>query len=182
MKRLMVIIAVFALLVAANAGAQGFTLKSDDMGGQLTETQVMAGYGCSGKNTSPSLRWINAPAQAKSFAVTVYDPDAATGSGWWHWIVYNIPAGVNELKADAGRVEKNLAPPGSVQHPTDFGRPGFGGACPPPGDRAHRYVFTVYALSIPKVELNEKASPGMVGYVLNSYAVAKASLTAYYKR
>ena len=126
----------------------------------MTLSQVFSGFGCSGKNISPSLKWINAPRNTKSFAVTVYDPDAPTGSGWWHWVIFNIPAGVNELKADAGRIEKNLAPAGSIQSVTDFGKPGFGGACPPQGDKAHRYIFTVYALSVAKLDLDEKTSAG----------------------
>jgi Raf kinase inhibitor-like YbhB/YbcL family protein len=182
MKQIMLIGVILTLLVAVNVGAQEFTLKSDDLGGQLTQSQVFSGFGCSGKNISPSLKWINAPGNTKSFAVTVYDPDAPTGSGWWHWVIFNIPAGVNELKADAGRTEKNLAPAGSIQSVTDFGRPGFGGACPPQGDKAHRYIFTVYALSIAKLNLDEKTSPAMVGFVLNSNTIAKASLMSYYRR
>jgi len=182
MRKIMLLSVVLALLVAGNVGAQEFTLKSNDMEGQLTQSQVFSGFGCSGKNISPSLKWIHAPSNTKSFAVTVYDPDAPTGSGWWHWVIFNIPAGVNELKADAGRIEKNLAPAGSIQSVTDFGKPGFGGACPPQGDKAHRYIFTVYALSITKLDLDEKTPPAMVGFFLNSSTIAKASLIAYYQR
>jgi Raf kinase inhibitor-like YbhB/YbcL family protein len=182
MKIIMLISVVLTLLVAVDVKAQVFTLKSDDLGGQLTKSQVFSGFGCGGKNISPSLKWINAPSNTKSFSVTVYDPDAPTGSGWWHWIIFNIPAGVNELKADAGRIEKNLAPPGSIQSVTDFGKPGFGGACPPQGDKVHRYIFTVYALSIAKLDLDRQKSPAMVGFVLNSNTIAKASLIAYYQR
>ena len=182
MGKTVVIFVLLVLLVAGNGNAQEFTLKSDDLGGQLTLAQVFSGFGCSGKNISPALKWINPPANTKSFAVTVYDPDAPTGSGWWHWVIFNIPAGVTELIADAGRVEKNLAPAGSIQSLTDFGKPGFGGACPPQGDKAHRYIFTVYALNTAKLDLNEKTSPAMVGFVLNSSTIAKASLIAYYRR
>jgi len=182
MQRLVFIVMAVTFLFIGNAGAQQFTLKSDDLGGQLTESQVFSGFGCSGKNISPSLKWVNAPANAKSFAVTVYDPDAPTGSGWWHWVIFNIPANVSELKADAGRIEKRLAPVGSIQSLTDFGKPGFGGACPPQGDRPHRYVFTVYALNIPKLDLDDKTSPAMVGFMLNSNLLAKASLISYFQR
>lgn len=182
MKRIILVSVILTLLVVVNVGAQEFTLKSDDFGGQLTQSQELSGFGCSGKNISPSLKWTNAPRNTKSFAVTVYDPDAPTGSGWWHWVIFNIPAGVNELKADAGRTDKNLAPAGSIQSLTDFGKPGFGGACPPQGDKAHRYIFTVYALSIAKANLDEKTSPAMVGFVLNSNTIAKASLISYYRR
>jgi Raf kinase inhibitor-like YbhB/YbcL family protein len=182
MRKMILTIMALILLAAGTAGAQGFTLKSDDMGGQLTLTQVYSGFGCTGKNISPALKWINAPEGTKSFAVTVYDPDAPTGSGWWHWVIFNIPANVTELKADAGRPEKKLAPEGSVQSITDYGVPGFGGACPPEGDKEHRYVFTIYALKIAKLDLDAKASPAMAGFYLNNNTIAKASLIAYYQR
>ena len=180
--RIISMLIVLTLLVVANVSAQEFTLKSDDMGGQLSLSQVFEGMGCSGKNMSPSLKWINAPANTKSFAVTVYDPDAPSGSGWWHWVIFNIPAGVNELKADAGRLEKKLAPAGTVQSVTDWGRPGFNGACPPAGAPAHRYLFTVYALSVPKLDLDEKTPPATVGFMMSASTIAKASLIAYYQR
>lgn len=171
-----------ALFTTGGVYAGTFTLASDDLGGQLTLEQVFSGFGCTGNNISPSLKWMNAPKDTKSFAVTVYDPDAPTGSGWWHWVIFNIPADVNELKKDAGRPEKNLAPKGSIQSVTDYGQPGFGGACPPTGDKAHRYVFTVYALKVDKLDLTEKSPPAMVGYFLNQNAIAKASLVSYYQR
>jgi hypothetical protein len=143
---------------------------------------VFSGFGCTGKNISPSLKWINAPKDTKSFAFTVYDPDAPTGSGWWHWVIFNISSGINELKADAGNLQKGLAPKGSVQSVTDFGMPGFGGACPPEGDKPHRYIFTVYALKVEKLDLDEKALPALVGFFLNQHTIAKASLMAYYGR
>lgn len=182
MQKFMFIMVAAAILFAGNVSAQQFTLKSEDLEGQLTESQVFSGFGCRGKNISPSLKWINAPANTKSFAVTVYDPDAPTGSGWWHWIIFNIPADITELKADAGRIEQKLAPAGSIQSVTDFGKPGFGGPCPPQGDKAHRYIFTVYALSVPKLDLDEKTPPAMVAFMLNSKAIAKASLMSYYQR
>lgn len=181
MKRILLLAALF-VVSAGTAGAQGFTLKSDEIGGQLTVDQVYSGFGCTGKNISPSLKWTNAPKDAKSFAVTVYDPDAPTGSGWWHWVIFNVPAGVNELKTNAGDVQKQTAPQGSVQSVTDYGKPGFGGACPPPGDKPHRYIFTVYALDVPKLDLDKNAMPALVGYMLNQHALAKASLISYYGR
>jgi len=178
-----VITAVFVVLfLAAAANAQEFTLKSDQIGGQLTIDQVFSGFGCTGKNISPALKWTHAPAAAKSFAVTVYDPDAPTGSGWWHWLIFNIPASATELKTDAGDPAKKLAPVGSVQSMTDYGKPGFGGVCPPAGDKPPRYIFTVFALDVPKLDLDEKAGAALVGYMLNGHAVAKASLISYYGR
>ncbi|HPV30988.1 MAG TPA: YbhB/YbcL family Raf kinase inhibitor-like protein, partial [Deltaproteobacteria bacterium] len=157
-------------------------LTSGDLGGQLTQEQVYSGLGCNGQNVSPSLQWTNAPENTKSFAVTVYDPDAPTGSGWWHWVIFNIPSTAGRLEKGAGDPGKNLAPRGSIQSVTDFGKPGFGGACPPPGDRPHRYIFTVYALSVEKLDLDEKTPPAMVGFALNQHALAKASIIAYYGR
>ncbi|MBT8343047.1 MAG: YbhB/YbcL family Raf kinase inhibitor-like protein [Desulfatitalea sp.] len=182
MKKTALILVLICCTGLGVAQAQEFTLLSDQMGGQLTNDQVYDGFGCSGKNISPALKWVHAPASTKSFAITVYDPDAPTGSGWWHWVVFNIPAGSASLPADAGNPKKALAPKDSVQSVTDFGNPGFGGACPPKGDRPHRYVFTVYALDVEKLNLDAKASPAMVGFTLNMHAIEKASLIAYYGR
>ncbi|NOY58388.1 MAG: YbhB/YbcL family Raf kinase inhibitor-like protein [Calditrichaeota bacterium] len=182
MKKLILIVVVFGVLCIESVYAQEFTLESDNLSGQLTETQVFSGFGCNGKNISPSLKWIKAPKNTKSFAVTVYDPDAPTGSGWWQWIIFNIPSDINSLKADAGNPQKGLAPKSSIQSVTDFGKPGFGGACPPKGDKPHRYIFTVYALNAEKLDLDEKAPPAMVGFFLNQHTIAKASLIAYYGR
>ena len=173
---------VFGFICTGFANAQEFSLKSDDFSGQLTDAQVFSGFGCNGKNISPSLKWSNAPKNTKSFAVTVYDPDAPTGSGWWHWVMFDISSGVNELKEDAGNLKKNLAPKGSIQSVTDYGKPGFGGACPPQGDKPHRYVFTVYALNVPTLGVDAKSSPAMVGFMLNQHMISKASLIAYYGR
>jgi len=137
---------IFTILMTGWVSAQTFTLKSADVGGQATSKQVFKGFGCSGDNVSPQLSWSNAPKGTKSFAVTIHDPDAPTGSGWWHWVIFDIPAGVTELPTGAGDLSKNLAPKGAVQSMTDFGRPGYGGPCPPKGDGPHAYVVTVYAL------------------------------------
>jgi len=166
---------------ASGAQAAGFTLASDQVSGQLTLDQVYAGFGCTGKNISPALQWSAAPQGTQSYAVTVYDPDAPTGGGWWHWLIFNIPANVTRLETDAGNLQKKLAPAGSVQSVTSYGAPGFGGACPPPGDKPHQYIFTVFALDVPKIDLDEKATPAIVGYMINQHTIAKASLIAYYK-
>jgi len=172
-----------ALFVIANQVlAEGFTLKSNAVMGQLANEQVFSGFGCKGKNISPQLEWSNAPKGTKSFALTVYDPDAPTGSGWWHWLIFNIPASVNELVTDAGNISKGLAPKGSVQSINNYGEAGYGGACPPKGDKAHRYIFTVYALKVKQLDLDSNAMPALVGFYLNNTAIAKASLIAYYAR
>lgn len=174
MKKILLVLAFsFISLFADN-----FTLKSDTLKGQLTKTQEFNGFGCTGENISPHLSWENAPKGTKSFAVTVYDPDAPTGSGWWHWLVFDIPKDTMSLKKDFGSKEhKDI-----VQSVTNYGKSGFGGACPPKGDKAHRYVFTVYALNTDKLGLDKNTNPAIVGYYLNNHAIAKASLISYYKR
>lgn len=162
--------------------AEGLTLHSKDIQGQLSVNEVFNGFGCSGKNVSPQLSWENAPKGTKSFALTLYDPDAPTGSGWWHWIVFNIPKDVSELKAGAGDTAKGLLPKSAVQNVTDYGFAGFGGACPPEGDKAHRYIFTLYALDIETLELDGKQSAAIAGYNINAHTLQKASLIAYYGR
>ena len=168
-------------LAGSTLFAGGFTLFSNDLAGQLTKVQEASSHGCDGSNISPELHWSNAPTGTKSFALTVYDPDAPTGSGWWHWVVFNIPASVNALPADFGNVNK-AAVISATQSMTDFGTGGFGGACPPKGDKAHRYIFTVYALSVDKLNLDEKASPALVGFMLGANTLAKATLVSYYQR
>lgn len=118
----------------------------------------------------------------QSFAVTMYDPDAPTGSGWWHWLVFDLPANTRELPANAGNIALKLSPTGSVQSVTDYGKPGYGGPCPPKGHGDHRYIITVYALKVKKLGLDAKTTPAIVGYYLNNNALAKASIIAYYKR
>jgi Raf kinase inhibitor-like YbhB/YbcL family protein len=181
-KRLRAMLITLSCLLAGSAYAAGLTLTSPDLGGQLTETQVFSGFGCSGGNVSPALEWTGAPGRTKSFAVTMYDPDAPTGSGWWHWLVFNIPADTGELESDAGNPEKSLAPKGSIQSVTDFGANGFGGACPPEGSKPHTYIFTVYALDVDKLDLGADTTPALVGFMLNQHVLAKASLVAYYNR
>ncbi len=170
------------LLLGSIAFAQTFTLKSNEIGGQATNAQVFNGFGCSGGNISPQLSWENPPAGTKSFAVTIYDKDAPTGSGFWHWVVFDIPATTKELKSGAGTLEKNLTPAGVIQSITDFGKPGYGGPCPPPGHGAHQYLITVYALKTDKLGLDKNASPALVGFYLNSNIIEKASIVMYYQR
>ncbi len=180
-------IAVLCMLLFGSvsvATAAGFTLSSPTIkpNSMLSEDQVFNGFGCSGKNISPALKWSGAPKETKSFAITVYDPDAPTGSGWWHWVVYNIPADVSELPEGAGNAVGTMMPTGAVQGRTDFGSPGFGGACPPVGDRPHRYIFTIYALKTEKIDAAADASPAMIGFMINANKIGRASFTAKYGR
>lgn len=158
-----------------------FTLQSNDLAGQLTKTQEFSGFGCNGQNISPELHWKDAPKGTKSFAVTVYDPDAPTGSGWWHWVVFNIPSSVTSLPADFGNMAKSHTI-STLQSMTDYGKAGFGGACPPKGDKPHRYMFTVHALNVDHLDLDEKASPALAGYMINAHSVGKATMVSYYGR
>ncbi len=166
----------------ASAAAHGFELKSADIqaGGTLNAAQVFAGFGCSGGNVSPELSWSDAPKGTKSFALTVYDPDAPTGSGWWHWVVYDIPAGVKGLPAGIGK--QASLPPNAKQGRNDFGAANFGGACPPPGDKPHRYIVTLHALKLEKLEVPPDASSALIGYMINANRLDKATLTATYGR
>lgn len=173
----------FALLLTATAAsvqAEGFYLSSSDIQGQISDDQVFNSFGCSGKNISPQLSWKNAPKGTKSFAVTVYDPDAPTGSGWWHWVVFNITDSVDSLKTGASG--SKAMPAGAIESSTSYGGNGFGGACPPKGDKPHRYIFTAYALDIEKLDQDAQARPELIGFFLNSHAIAKASIMAYYGR
>ncbi|NBB89073.1 MAG: YbhB/YbcL family Raf kinase inhibitor-like protein [Bacteroidetes bacterium] len=159
-----------------------FTLSSEDLGGQATRTQEFDGFGCDGENVSPQLSWENAPEGTKSFAITMYDPDAPTGSGFWHWVVFDIPADITELKTNAGDVELNLAPEGAIQSVTDYGIRGYGGPCPPKGHGIHQYIITVHALKTESLGLDANANAAVVGFNLWNHTLAKASLVAYYER
>ncbi len=171
-------------LFSTVAVAGNFLLTSPTIknGSFLTEEQVFQGFGCTGKNQSPALNWTGSPEGTKSYAITVYDPDAPTGSGWWHWVVYNIPSDVSGLAAGAGDQAGKLLPPAAVQGRTDFGIHAFGGACPPKGDKPHRYVFTVYALSIEKIDVPVDSSAALIGFMINANSLGKASFTARYGR
>ncbi len=183
-----VVVPVLGLAVAAGlqipagaAPAGNFRVTSTDMtnGKMMASDQVLNGFGCMGSNNSPEVKWENAPAITKSFAVTLYDPDAPTGSGWWHWVAVDIPASVRELPKGAGKGTGNLSI-GGRQTRTDFGQPGYGGPCPPMGDKPHRYVLTVYALDTDKLDVPNDASGAFVGFNLHGHTIAKASITARY--
>ncbi|MCL9807517.1 YbhB/YbcL family Raf kinase inhibitor-like protein [Flavobacterium amniphilum] len=174
---------VLTLIVSTTLfGQKTFTLSSKDLGGEATKTQEFNGFGCSGNNLSPQLSWKNAPEGTKSFAITMYDPDAPTGSGFWHWVVFDIPANVNELVTNAGNSKLNLAPKSAIQSITDYGIKGFGGPCPPEGHGLHHYIITVYALKTDKLGPDENTNPAVVGFNLWNQTLAKASIVVYYKR
>ena len=163
-----------------------FKVTSDSFkdGDYLSKDFVMSadfGFGCAGGNKSPHLRWSGAPDGTKSFAITCYDPDAPTGSGFWHWLIVNIPANVTELAAGAGSSGGKL-PPGALQTRTDCGKPGYAGPCPPEGDHPHRYVFTVFAVGSEKIDVGSDTSAAVVGFNLHFATLAKAAIMGLYKR
>lgn len=182
MKKTNITLLLFILMTTIVFGQSTFTLLSKNLGGQATKAQEFNGFGCTGNNESPQLSWKNAPEGTKSFAVTMYDPDAPTGSGWWHWIVFDIPTDVNELVKNAGNVSMHLAPKGSIQSVTDYGVEGYGGPCPPAGHGLHEYIITVYALKTDTLGLTKDTNPAVVGYYLWNNTIAKASIVAYYKK
>jgi Raf kinase inhibitor-like YbhB/YbcL family protein len=181
LKKFLVSVAFFAVS-AGSAGA--FELKSPDVtdGGAIAEKFVYNGFGCAGGDLSPALNWSDPPAGTKSFAVLAHDPDAPTGgAGFWHWVVYNIPATATGLPQGVGKDGKGL-PEGAAQVATDFGVPGYGGPCPPKGDAPHHYHFTVYALKTDKIELPPHATASLAGFFINANALGKATLTATFGR
>ncbi|MEO0910942.1 MAG: YbhB/YbcL family Raf kinase inhibitor-like protein [Pseudomonadota bacterium] len=172
---------LFASMAVSPALAQEFDLTSATVseGDKLNDSQVFQGFGCEGENQSPQLSWTGAPAGTKSFAINVYDPDAPTGSGWWHWNVVNLPASTVSVVQNAS-ITNNL-PAQALEIRNDYGTLGFGGACPPPGE-VHRYVFTIYALGVERLELPENPSNALVGFMIRANMLDSASITAVYHR
>jgi hypothetical protein len=187
MKFKSLLFAVFFVSCQANhalSASAPFKLTSSDLkpGSMIENKHVFNNFGCKGENISPQLSWVNAPKETKSFAVTVYDPDAPTGSGWWHWVVANIPANYIELPAGFGSDENFKTKDGIIQIRNDFSANKFGGPCPPEGDKAHHYIFTVYALKAYKLDIEENATAALAGFMINQNVLDKASFTARYKR
>jgi len=152
--------------------------KNFNDGDKLPERQVLNAMGYEGENLSPHLAWDEVPAGTKSFVVTCYDPDAPTGSGWWHWVVVNLPADTRELPEGAGSGLVGL-PAGALQTRTDFGAGGYGGAAPPKGEH-HRYIFTVHAVDVEKLDVTEECSAAKVGFNVHFHSLGSASITAIY--
>ena len=142
--------------------------------GAIPEKHYWNQFGCTGGNISPGLKWSGAPEGTKSYAITVYDSDAPTGSGFWHWVAYNFPASVTNLEEGAASSAK--LPAGVVEGNTDLGKPGWFGPCPPPG-RLHHYTFTIHALKTDRLEVPAGAAAAMTGFILWQNTLAKATLT-----
>lgn len=185
MRCVFAVVAVVGLAfgVAHAQSLRTFTLTSPDVRSQarVPNAFVFKGMGCDGDNRSPALAWNNPPDGTKSFAVTMYDSDAPTGSGWWHWVIFDIPASLSSLPQNSGDLTQNLAPVGAIQSRTDFGAPGYGGPCPPIG-KPHRYTITVHALAVQSLGLDKEASGAMVGLLLNTHRLGRASMTVTYSR
>jgi Raf kinase inhibitor-like YbhB/YbcL family protein len=173
MKPLFSLLYIGILMNSLTVSAQTLSLSSTDIkAGQVVPAEYHWNqFGCTGKNIMPALVWKNLPGGTQSLAITVYDRDAPTGSGFWHWTIYNIPAHVSSLP---GGVDAGPLPEGAVQGYTDLNKPGFFGPCPPIG-RQHRYVYTVIALKVKKLEAPPSASPALLGFLYWQNTLAKAS-------
>lgn len=183
-KKCITLVTLGVLVLAHHCLANDFVVTSPQVkeGSMLSLDQVFNGFGCTGKNISPELNWSGEPEGTKSFALTMYDPDAPTGSGWWHWVVFNIDPATHTLALGSGDSSKKLLPEGAVQSRTDFGTPGYGGSCPPEKDDAHHYVFTLWALDVDTLPLDPEASAAMVGFFIHSHDLGHATLNAQYDR
>ncbi len=171
---------IFSLFTASMLMAGDFTLQSTDIDANLTKVQEFNGYdGCTGDNISPQLSWSNAPKGTKSFVVTMKDTDSVIGIIWWQWLVINIPENVTEIATDASG--KSM-PKGAIELKNNFGTIGFGGACPPKGDKAHRYVFTVFALDINVLPVTKRSNDALLGNLIKMHTIAKASIISSYQR
>jgi Raf kinase inhibitor-like YbhB/YbcL family protein len=184
MRHTLKLLSILTLPLSTSTFAGDLTLSSKDIaeGEFMSKAQEFNGFGCSGSDLSPHLKWSNAPEGTKSFAITAYDPDAPTGSGWWHWQIVNIPVTVMEIPTGAGNTKTNNAPTGSTQTKNDYGNQGFGGACPPEGHGVHRYRFTLHALSVEKLDLPKDASGALAGYMINSHTIESTTIESLYKR
>jgi hypothetical protein len=167
-------------LALSSSAGQALELTSSDVtnGAQLRLPQVHTR--CGGDNRSPALAWSGAPKGTESYAVTMFDPDANGGRGFWHWLVFDISANVHALPAGTG--SETALPNGAVQAQNDFGTPGYGGACPPPGSGAHHYTLTLYALPTPKLPLDNQANAGAILAYLKAHTLGTATVTGIYKR
>ena len=156
--------------------------KEGELLGHRQTLSAAYGFGCAGENLSPQLSWTGAPAGTKSFAVTCFDPDAPTGSGFWHWVVCNIPPNVTSLPLGAGDPKAGKMPAGALEVRTDFGAPGYGGPCPPQGLGVHRYIFTLHAVGMAQLPVTADTSAAVVGFYLNFNTLAKAQITGLFRR
>jgi Raf kinase inhibitor-like YbhB/YbcL family protein len=184
MTMLLTIIAAGSM--AAGAMAAGtFNLWSPAFhdGGTIGTNYEFNGMDCTGENVSPALRWSDAPAETKSFALTIWDPDAPARGGWWHWVLLDIPASTASLAEGAGSTKPSAAPVGSVEGKTSFGKSGYGGPCPPVGSGAHHYIFTLYALDEAHVAGASAVTDGpTLKRLIEKHVLASATLVGRFGR
>lgn len=161
-----------------------FTVTSTDVkdGEQFPQPQMSGIFGAGGKDLSPALSWSGFPSATKSFAVTMYDPDAPTASGFWHWAVMDIPAAVTSLPAGAGAAGGKNLPAGAIQLPNDAGLAQYVGAAPPQGSGRHRYYIVVHAVDVPKLDIPKTATPAFLGFNLASHTLARAIMVPWAER
>jgi Raf kinase inhibitor-like YbhB/YbcL family protein len=174
----------FALSLSSAARADGFTLESASFGSNTTlgTSQVYNKGDCHGGNVSPELHWSGAPAETRSFAVTLFDPDARDGAGWWHWLLFDIDVKTKSLSAGAGANIGSNTPPGAISGTNSFGDLGYSGPCPPRDDKPHRYVFTIYALSTEHLDVAPGADGEAVKKALTEKSLSSAGLQGQYGR
>ena len=154
--------------------AASFSVTSTTVGdGDAWPAEQLASGVPGGRDVSPQLSWSGAPEGTRSYAVTIYDPDAPTGSGFWHWIVIDIPASVTSLPAGAGTADGSGLPAGAFQVRNDYGTKDFGGAAPPAGDEPHRYVFAVHALDVETLGIDSDVTPAVAGFNLRFHTIAR---------
>jgi Raf kinase inhibitor-like YbhB/YbcL family protein len=172
------------LFASSPLQASDFKVASPDVSASTRPTQefIYNGFGCSGGNQSPAISWSGAPEGTQSYALNIYDPDAPTGSGFWHWVVVNLPASTTTLPRGAGTQDGSRLPQGARQITTDFGTTGYGGPCPPAGDEPHRYIVTVHALKVAQLDLPVNATAALAGFMVNAYSLDKTSFTFTYGR
>jgi Raf kinase inhibitor-like YbhB/YbcL family protein len=183
MRILALTVTLYASLAAASAAGMTVSAPNFANGRAIPMENVLNQFGCTGGNRSPAISWSGEPKGTQSFAVTIFDPDAPTGSGWWHWTVFDIPASVHSLPAGAGGLNSTGLPAGAIEGRTDFGFSNYGGPCPPVGDKPHRYILTVYAEKTAKLpDLNADSSGALVGYVLHFNTLAEARTMGRYGR
>ncbi len=177
-------ILTFTFILAFFQQAQALEIKSADIkpGSTINKEHIFNSFGCAGKNISPRISWKDAPKETKSFALTVYDPDAPTGSGWWHWVLVNIPAKYTRLPSDFGKEDKFDLKDDIKQVRNDFGFYKYGGSCPPIGDKPHRYIFTIHALKVDKLDIDSTATAAFAGYFINQNTIEKKSFEAFFGR
>lgn len=182
MKKLLIPILMIFFGKSFAQNQEKFVLESKDLGEVFTSKFVYNRYNCGGQNFSPELHWKNAPANTKSFAITLFDPDAPTGHGWWHWLIFNIPANTNYLPTGAGSKFPELLPQQVVQSINDYGELGYGGPCPPKGHGPHHYIFTIYALDTAALNLPPDTAPKIVNQYIQKHSIAHTSFTSIYER